>query len=55
MSKIYPHDETKIAANYATAVERRLWNSTVEENKEHRASMNRRTFVPRKSSHKSRH
>ena len=52
MSKIYPHDVVRIAANNATAEQRESWNATIQENKEHRASMNRRTFVPRKTSHK---
>ena len=50
MSKIYPHDEAKIAANSATAGERENWNATIQESKERRVRMNRLTFVPRKLS-----
>lgn len=52
MQKIYPEDAAKIAANRATAGERRDWNNRVQREKDERAYENARAFVPRKASHK---
>lgn len=52
MSKIYTEDKAKIAANRASAGERRIWNNRVENEKAARADDNCRAFMPRKASHK---
>lgn len=50
--KVYPEDQARIEENYATRDARRQWNAAVDSAKEDKLWASRRTFVPRKSSHK---
>lgn len=52
MRKIYKEDQAKIAANAATADERRAHNRAVDKAKTAKFYANSAAFVPRKASHK---